>query len=1133
MAEISKVLQIGDAQRPESLQKNLHKIDSPYDLTSDIVTKSLNALQSLTGYDYRTNPTLDVIERLVDVAAGSNIITIGASRLAVEFGRRALTRNLDALIPTPKDLTPNFKKFFKDTEYKKTDAYITDPIKNPTKSVATNLLEKTIGYIDNDSYITSIYKSIALYKKLGDNVTTSDINYFHSGDMIKEKILQLNQNSVFSNYNVKNTSKIEFDEQSLVFRNTYSEDFVNQSPDDNKGLYFFDKSPFSETYTKAYFKNYPIQDGELVKDYLSERFDLEDGQNQAFGILSNDILKTREFKAIEPIAIKTVNSLSPTTDGFINRDTSVKDSQTFHYDSNTSYIEQLNTNFGVRRGLVYYTTKIAQDKNSIIPQNIKQLYRSEQGNDNTIYWKGNGACRTFTVFDQYDNFNRVIKFDGNGEKNSVLRDSVLPKIAPMIGDKENEKNRYFFTMENLAVKVTNNLDCDKGPNGGRWMWFVPYNVKISDNNQVNWSDINFLGRPEPIYSYQNTKRNLSLSFSLLIDTVSDIQQVQPTIQNYYNYLYACGEFALKEDDNGQNNIIPTPPPKKKRKPEPVLFDTDLIYYFKNDRFGVKTTNIDYTIDDDCEDLNEDGSGTIPEPTLSSLTFNNNFYNTYTAATQFLVDNVPNSTKIEINIQGYASKLFTKKRITSSAQYNSDLGFRRAYDMFKLIADYFYLSYTDRGFIENQSIGKTITEKLNLNGCEIIFNLKSKGNRGASGGSTFENRNDEDEIKDRKVVLSSIKAYLKPETDTNATNNNQTTSQNTTQTNTTNTQGKPCDPDLTLDFEKLKKQNKFPTGFEKLQTFVPSFNSQTPFDFTKRYVFLHQLTRPASIKQGTNPVSNIVFGRMPVFVLRYGDFLHTKAIANSINFDISEATWDLNPEGMGVIPLMCNVTMDLTLIGGQSLAGPLDKIQTANDSGFIANTSFNSGKYKNNNRFKSVRGQEFLQYKDKASGQDTTQKETFEEIDYNPILDPFEVTKPVDLRVPPTPFVSQLGKAAEKWQKENRGVLATVPTGDLDIFSPNYNPERFEEEFSRMVSYNLDNNLSVTETARRAEIDYDFQQAQERLEAELNSQTIKDLEYQAAVNLDTAEEARKKLLEDQNEILSTARKFNIYVPRLNR
>ena len=40
MAEISKVLQIGDNIRPESLMKNLYKIDSPYDLTDDIVTFS-------------------------------------------------------------------------------------------------------------------------------------------------------------------------------------------------------------------------------------------------------------------------------------------------------------------------------------------------------------------------------------------------------------------------------------------------------------------------------------------------------------------------------------------------------------------------------------------------------------------------------------------------------------------------------------------------------------------------------------------------------------------------------------------------------------------------------------------------------------------------------------------------------------------------------------------------------------------------------------------------------------------------------------------------------------------------------------------------------------------------------------
>jgi len=107
--------------------------------------------------------------------------------------------------------------------------------------------------------------------------------------------------------------------------------------------------------------------------------------------------------------------------------------------------------------------------------------------------------------------------------------------------------------------------------------------------------------------------------------------------------------------------------------------------------------------------------------------------------------------------------------------------------------------------------------------------------------------------------------------------------------------------------------------------------------------------------------------MPVFILRYGDFIHSKAIAKSINFDIQESTWDLNPEGMGAIPLICNVTMDLMLLGGQSLAGPIDKIQTANDSAFIANTSFNSGRYYNNNRFQSVRNIEKEIYGDIVNG----------------------------------------------------------------------------------------------------------------------------------------------------------------------
>ena len=61
MPENSPLKKYAESQRPESLLKNLYKIDSPYDLTDDVVSKSLDLLRSLTGYDYRSNTLLNLV----------------------------------------------------------------------------------------------------------------------------------------------------------------------------------------------------------------------------------------------------------------------------------------------------------------------------------------------------------------------------------------------------------------------------------------------------------------------------------------------------------------------------------------------------------------------------------------------------------------------------------------------------------------------------------------------------------------------------------------------------------------------------------------------------------------------------------------------------------------------------------------------------------------------------------------------------------------------------------------------------------------------------------------------------------------------------------------------------------------
>jgi hypothetical protein len=130
----------------------------------------------------------------------------------------------------------------------------------------------------------------------------------------------------------------------------------------------------------------------------------------------------------------------------------------------------------------------------------------------------------------------VRRFDG-----SVMTDTWNLNVAPMSnGNKEfnNSSNilenpqtgqiqakKYMLSIENLAWKTSNtdgfNVSdlpfCERGPNGGRVMWFPPYDLKVSEQNSATWDKNLFLGRPEPIYTYQGTERTGQLGFKIIVD----------------------------------------------------------------------------------------------------------------------------------------------------------------------------------------------------------------------------------------------------------------------------------------------------------------------------------------------------------------------------------------------------------------------------------------------------------------------------------------------------------------------------------------------------------------------------------------------------------------------------------------
>lgn len=145
------------------------------------------------------------------------------------------------------------------------------------------------------------------------------------------------------------------------------------------------------------------------------------------------------------------------------------------------------------------------------------------------------------------------------------------------------------------------------------------------------------------------------------------------------------------------------------------------------------------------------------------------------------------------------------------------------------------------------------------------------------------------------------------------------------------------------FKKLSERDPdvFNSLVDKLQYFDPAFHSMTPEGFMGRLNFLHQCTRQgdtrsASDKNG-HTANNLAFGRPPFCVLRLGDFYYQKIVIKNINITYDPLVLDLNNEGVGVVPLIANVTISFNFIGGGDLSGPVRRLQNAMSENFYANS----------------------------------------------------------------------------------------------------------------------------------------------------------------------------------------------------
>lgn len=586
-------------------------------------------------------------------------------------------------------------------------------------------------------------------------------------------------------------------------------------------------------------------------------------------------------------------------------------------------------------------------------------------------------CRSWTTIDRYDSVNNLIRKHGLWDsptvpyrfntENSVLDEFGIPKIVPYTTDGPNDPKKFMFSLENLAwsdsianlpLREVGDGDMISGKKG-RIMWFPPYNIQFSENNAVNWEANNFIGRGESLYTYNNTERSGTLSFQIIVDHPSyanAFRGVNGPDDNYVASFWAgCidpnSEMAKKLTPSQISSLVTesltkqepkTITPEKEPDPMSVYFPNDnavLPEGYENGLSGSSQTldRINYYVDPNGTGF---GLGSYPSNFTPGIHQTNNLswpdrYNfglNYKGkiVTPSYVDGVPFygyfepgydqaiinylNTKCKycvVTVSGYASP-------QGSLDYNKKLSKARAEYIIKELRDKKWgPSLIDkRNFDKRFKVGETIA--IPKSGC------KAEHGSDTDTQACKEDRRAVISFKFSSELAAADVAMQEPVFKKDAKR------VNTIITNKFY--------DETKYFDQLVNDDAFVFDRfrDKIKYFHPAFHSTTPEGLNSRLTFLLQCTRqgPTSEDQGA---SNLAFGRPPVCILRIGDFYNTKIVIDNIGIDYEPLVWDLNPEGIGVQPMIANVNMTFKFIGGSTLMGPLNKLQNALSFNYFANT----------------------------------------------------------------------------------------------------------------------------------------------------------------------------------------------------
>lgn len=575
----------------------------------------------------------------------------------------------------------------------------------------------------------------------------------------------------------------------------------------------------------------------------------------------------------------------------------------------------------------------------------------------------NTYCRTWTTNFRYDTVTNLIRSAGINTtvpyrfqtNNSSLDQYGFAKIAPYSTDshKLGDPKNYMLSIENLAWADTwaDLLPCEVGPGDmlsgkrGRIMWFPPYNIQFSESASVSWETNNFIGRGESLYTYNNTERSGNLSFSIIVDHPSYINSFRgtdgPDDAYVASFFAGCvdpsSDFADKLTVSEKSSVVEkqtTIPQKKNITPQTpppsftVYFPNDVATIpstYENGLSGASPTDtIDYLVY-----TSGYGLGTYPGSFTSSGPWNDDHnYGLNGQNNVIVIDGISYNGLLDPALIPALDEYLNTKCPACVVEVAGFASAQGKADVNQKLAD-----------ARANNIIASLKPQLhtNLNGAEKDKRFKKLPSRELTGTDCVPTAGSPTDTKackvDRKAVISFRfdetllpDALTKPE----PVVKKELQRVNTKIKNRVYTE---CNY-----FEQLTDTDSFifDKFREKIKYFHPAFHSTTPEGLNSRLTFLHQCTRqgPTLEAQGAN---NLAFGRAPVCILRVGDFYNTKIVIDNISIDYEPLVWDLNPEGVGIQPMMANINISFKFIGASSLMGPINKLQNALSFNYYANT----------------------------------------------------------------------------------------------------------------------------------------------------------------------------------------------------